>query len=243
VAFNVLQLVREFTTTLNRGGSLVKQMIMGQGKTTVVGPLLALMLADGRPLVVQVVPPALLEFSRGVLRSTFSSIIHKRIFTLTFDRTSQADESTLRKLATARTSKGIVVATPMTVKSIMLKLVEDMQTIGSRENDIALSGTSTLELSQQIGVLTEIVRMFREGYLIIDEIDLVLNPLKSLLNWPRGDKHDLDFAPLRWQLPIHILHSPHNSLRTTFFVVLAYRVRSKVRTKLFNSTPGTMRLV
>lgn len=39
-------------------------MIMGAGKTTVVGPLLALILGDGRRLVAQVVPHALLEFSR-----------------------------------------------------------------------------------------------------------------------------------------------------------------------------------
>jgi hypothetical protein len=43
---------------------------MGGGKTTVVSPLLTLILGDGKHLVLQVVPPALLEFSRGVLRST-----------------------------------------------------------------------------------------------------------------------------------------------------------------------------
>ena len=40
-----------------RGGQpLVKQMLMGGGKTTVVGPMLALMLADGEMLVVQTMP-------------------------------------------------------------------------------------------------------------------------------------------------------------------------------------------
>ena len=34
--------------------SLVTQMIMGSGKTTVVGPLLVLLLADGEQAVVQV---------------------------------------------------------------------------------------------------------------------------------------------------------------------------------------------
>ena len=41
------------------------QMLMGGGKTTVVGPLLALMLADGESLVVQTMPPALLEQSKA----------------------------------------------------------------------------------------------------------------------------------------------------------------------------------
>ena len=34
----------------------MKQMLMGGGKTTVVGPMLALMLADGEMLVVQTMP-------------------------------------------------------------------------------------------------------------------------------------------------------------------------------------------
>ncbi len=62
-------------TAMDGGQSVVKQMIMGAGKTTVVGPLLALMLADGKQLVTQVVPHALLEFSRSVMRSTFSCIV------------------------------------------------------------------------------------------------------------------------------------------------------------------------
>ena len=37
-------LVNEFMSNFKHGKSLVKQMIMGQGKTTVVGPLLTLML-------------------------------------------------------------------------------------------------------------------------------------------------------------------------------------------------------
>ena len=44
--------------------SIVHQMIMGSGKTTVVAPLLALLLGDGMNLVVEVVPKALLEFTR-----------------------------------------------------------------------------------------------------------------------------------------------------------------------------------
>ncbi len=47
-------LVREFMDALKNNRSLVKQMIMGAGKTTTVGPLLALMLGDGKSLVVQV---------------------------------------------------------------------------------------------------------------------------------------------------------------------------------------------
>ena len=47
-------LVNEFMSNFKHGKSLVKQMIMGQGKTTVVGPLLTLMLGTGEYVVTQV---------------------------------------------------------------------------------------------------------------------------------------------------------------------------------------------
>ena len=45
---------------------------MAQGKTTVIAPLLALMLADGQRLILLVVPSKLLEMSRDVLRKVFT---------------------------------------------------------------------------------------------------------------------------------------------------------------------------
>ena len=61
-------------------------MIMGAGKTTCIGPLLALMLADGKSLVTQVVPNALLTMSRNVMWGRFCNVVVKPVFTLTFDR-------------------------------------------------------------------------------------------------------------------------------------------------------------
>jgi superfamily II DNA or RNA helicase len=61
-----VQLVQEFMSAFAdpARGSTCQQLIMGAGKTTVVCPLIALMLADGARLAMQVVPRALLEFSR-----------------------------------------------------------------------------------------------------------------------------------------------------------------------------------
>jgi hypothetical protein len=47
-------IVDSFAAEATAGGSRVQQMLMGQGKTTVVGPLLTLLLADGDHLVVHV---------------------------------------------------------------------------------------------------------------------------------------------------------------------------------------------
>ena len=53
--------------------------------------------------------------------------------------------------------------------------------------------------------MCRILQLLRDGCLIMDEVDLILHPLKSELNFPIGAKHDLDFSPLRWKLPIHLL--------------------------------------
>lgn len=118
-----VEMVRDYISALNAGNGMVKQMIMGAGKTTVVCPLLTLMLGDGANLVIQVVPPALLDFSRAVMRSTFSSIMHKNISTLSFDRSTDVDSSIRTKLLRAKTTRGVIITTPTTVKSIMLKVM------------------------------------------------------------------------------------------------------------------------
>lgn len=105
----------------------MKQMIMGAGKTTVIAPLLALMLADGKSLVLSVVPKALLEMSRKQMRETFSSIICKRVYTLNFDRGSAIGPSTNRLLVNAIKNRGVVVSTPTTLKAFQLVFVETLQ--------------------------------------------------------------------------------------------------------------------
>ena len=91
-------LVNKFMSSLNSNRSMCHQMIMGAGKTTVVAPLLALMLADGKSLVTQVVPHALLEFSRGVMREKFSAVVRKPVFTFQFDRGTQITRDLFMKL-------------------------------------------------------------------------------------------------------------------------------------------------
>lgn len=47
--------------------------------------------------------------------------------------------------------------------------------------------------------------IWRGAVAIIDEVDIVLHPLKSELNWPLGDRHALNFAPVRWELPWYLI--------------------------------------
>jgi len=117
-----VELIHTFIVALKEGRSPVHQMIMGAGKTTVVGPLLALLLADGNTLVTQVCPSALLDFSRSVLRSRFSAIIHKPIYTFSFDRFSPVPMDLYKKLVKAKERRAVLITTPTAIKSFFSKI-------------------------------------------------------------------------------------------------------------------------
>jgi len=119
-----VEIVTMFVDNIKSGKSKVKQMIMGAGKTTVVAPLLALMLADGESLVLSVVPKALLEMSRTLMRETFATIMQKRVYTLKCDRGTTVRPSMRRSLENAVKNRGIVVATPTTCKSLCYHLLK-----------------------------------------------------------------------------------------------------------------------
>ena len=133
------------------------------------------------------------------MRSTFSSIVHKRIFTLSFDRATKVNEGLYKKLQNSIKTKGVVITTPTAIKSILLRYLEALYVL----EDESRQRPATIRSDVQ--QLSRILQLLRDGCLIMDEVDLILHPLKSELNFPIGAKHDLDFSPLRWKLPIHLL--------------------------------------
>lgn len=200
-----VEIVNNFRHQVQIGSSRVKQMIMGAGKTSVVAPLLALILADGKSLVLSVVPKALVEMSRTRMRETFAAIMVKRIYTLDFDRSKTVRPAMRRSLENAAKNRGIVVATPTTIKSIMLSYIEVLQHVS--EAKAMGMHTKVKEYGGQANELSKILKLFREGVMLLDEVDLILHPLKSELNFPIGDKFDLDGSDdgIRWGLPIHLM--------------------------------------
>ena len=51
--------------------------------------------------------------------------------------------------------------------------------------------------------LVEVMEVYKRSCLIMDEVDLLLHPLRSELNFPIGKKHALDVSPQRWLCAIH----------------------------------------
>jgi hypothetical protein len=111
-------------------------MIMGGGKTSVIAPVLALLLADGKRLVAQMVPDALLDHSMHEIQDKFRQIVRKDVLKFYFVRKS-ADESHAdvlakyaahyRLLANARTARSVVCTAPACMKSLMLEYVDLLQ--------------------------------------------------------------------------------------------------------------------
>ena len=183
-------LVDTFMGCATAGKSLVHQMIMGAGKTTCIAPLLSMKLADGNKLVSLVCPAALLQMSRNQLWKFFARVVQKAIYTYTFGRAScgntGAATKLLNKLQTARSQKAIVVATPTAIKSTLLKYL-DLLSRGKQ----CKSADERKEKLAVADITASIMSLWGKqqgGVLILDEVDALLHPLRSELNFPVGQK-------------------------------------------------------
>ena len=165
------------------------------------------------------------------MREKFAAVVRKPVFTFSFSRGSPITRDLYMKLCKARDSKAVICATPTSVKSFMLKFVEMMRHLErskfggppppsggmflSRIAQRFRQQSVVTELTvnpEDVFYCTEILKLFKEGVLLLDEVDLLLHPLKSELNWPIGDKSLIDFTRskkfgvgLRWDMQWHLL--------------------------------------
>ena len=293
-----LDLVENFLKTVESGRSRVVQMIMGGGKTSVVSPLLGLMLANGERLVSLIVPDSLLKQSMDEIQSKFMQIMTKQVAEFRFQRSTDPHDVKMhdfkaraKLLRAARTQGAIYCAGPSSMKSLMLELVDVLQRLETAvskcdearppalapttasepqpENRLQLydarraqnrqpplvdggrraavpaanEGPSsraveqyraremrhtasnvvkkllvnpeeknealknpTIHLEEEAEALRDIIGTFgeRKGVALIDEVDWILHPLKSELNFPIGEEVRAELSPERWELPTFI---------------------------------------
>ena len=141
-----------------------------------------------------------------------------------------------RSLRGAVENRGIVVATPTSVKSIMLCYLENLNM--RIETSEQTGAESAKKLRFQTQGFDKILRLFKSGVMLLDEVDLILHPLKSELNFPIGNKFDLDGAERgeRWGLPIHLVDAIFYAMdgklhvfeHTAAAVSLLDRLRAKI---------------
>eukprot|EP00656_Telonema_subtile_P027395 TRINITY_DN29466_c0_g1_i1.p1 TRINITY_DN29466_c0_g1~~TRINITY_DN29466_c0_g1_i1.p1 ORF type:complete len:469 (-),score=123.35 TRINITY_DN29466_c0_g1_i1:101-1507(-) len=129
----------------------------------------------------------------------------------------------LRKLVRARETRSVVVATPESIKSCMLKYVDLLQSVHCAsvltkipQNRLTVAqrrraGEIAADLKQNAAhadVLQRVIALWgkeQQGVALLDEVDLLLHPLKSELNYPIGERLPLDLEPQRWTFAIHML--------------------------------------
>ena len=66
----------------------------------------------------------------------------------------------------------------------MLSYIESLQLVKEAYAEGALSKVEDLKL--QTDELAQTLSLFKEGIMLLDEVDLILHPLKSELNFPIG---------------------------------------------------------
>ena len=174
---------------------MCEQMIMGGGKTSVVSPLLSVMLLDQRSRLTLVVPEALVEMSLEVLRLRFSGPFQRRVQVLDVSRESfsgfrgvETAELLADHVEAALNEQTVLIASSSSLKAVELCYIET-------------------KLEAEVGGDTRVLNALRralaalmDGVVVIDEIDMLLHPLRSELSFPLGTKIALQAAEWRTRL-------------------------------------------
>ncbi|KAF5250791.1 hypothetical protein FANTH_4063 [Fusarium anthophilum] len=166
----------------------VLQMNMGQGKTSFIMPMAAVLLADTTNLCRLVVPRALLLQTAQVMQSRLGGLVGREVCHIPFARRSPTDDQALelyhnlhkRSLA----SGGVMLCLPEHLLSFKLSGIQKLADKEAKKAQKMMSIQAWLESSSRD---------------VLDESDLTLSP-KTQLIYPSGIPTIIDGHPQRWQI-------------------------------------------
>ncbi|KAF5988514.1 hypothetical protein FCOIX_423 [Fusarium coicis] len=171
----------------------VLQMNMGQGKTSCIMPMAAILLANTTDLCRLVVPRALLLQTAQVMQSRLGGLVGREVCHIPFARRSPTCDQALdlyhnlhkRTLA----SGGVMLCLPEHLLSFKLS---GLQKLADKE---------TKRAQKMMNIQAWLESSSRD---VLDESDLTLSP-KTQLIYPSGIPTMIDGHPQRWQLIEDIL--------------------------------------
>lgn len=170
----------------------VMQLNMGEGKSSVIVPMLAAALADGTHLVRVVVLKPLLRQTEQVLSQRLGGLLGHRVCHVPFSRKTVINSDTIggisEIMADYCNSRGVVIVLPEEILSMKLM---------TREKIVSVR---TLAASV-LGLQRFLEAVCRD---IIDESDEILG-IKSQLIYPVGSQHMLDGRSDRWHIAQSVL--------------------------------------
>ena len=123
------------------------------------------------------------------------------MYTFTCERASLGKTEVLQKLESAQAAGAVIITTPQAIKSLMLKFVENLTILTDEASKAETFDDETVKLETR--TWKGVIDRFHSGVVVMDEVDWVLHPLRSELNFPIGDKVSLDMTKggERWKLP------------------------------------------
>jgi Protein of unknown function (DUF3638)/Protein of unknown function (DUF3645) len=183
------------------GSNSVLQMNMGQGKTSVIMPIVACSLANKQMLTRLLVPNALLSQTAQILQSRLGGLVGREVTHVPFSRrtptTKQRIKEYLRLHGEMLDSGGIILAIPDHALSFKLCGLQ-------RVSDGKIS-----EAKQMIAIQNWMDKVCRD---ILDECDFTL-ATKTQLVYPSGEQLTVDGHPYRWKVTQTVLSLVSNHLR------------------------------
>ncbi|KAJ0423879.1 hypothetical protein BJY00DRAFT_309697 [Aspergillus carlsbadensis] len=170
----------------------VPQLNMGEGKTTVITPLIALRLSNGSEIPRIVVLKPLLRQSVNLLSQQLGGLLNRPVYHIPFSRETRVGVTTASTLQEiydeCRQRSGILIVLPeqlLSFRLVGLDLADNEPTVAHELIE--------LEQGQQETCRT-----------IIDESDEVLDP-KFQLVYTRGHQQNMDGESDRWEVVQHVL--------------------------------------
>ncbi|EAW10826.1 uncharacterized protein ACLA_053000 [Aspergillus clavatus NRRL 1] len=177
----------------NSGANSVLQMNMGQGKTSVIMPMVASILANGEMLTRLLVPKALLSQTAQILQSRLGGLLGRQITHIPFSRRTPTTQELITHYQTIheniRRESGILLAIPEHVLSFKLSGLQ-------RVSDGQFSEATAMVATQDW-----ITCVSRD---VIDECDFSL-AVRTQLIYPSGSQLAVDGHPHRWEIVMDIL--------------------------------------
>jgi hypothetical protein len=200
------------------GQNSVMQLNMGEGKSSVIVPLIATALADGEHLVRVVVLKALSAQMFQLLVDRLSGLTNRRLFYLPFSRSidfENVDVQDVRDLyELCMRECGILVAQPEHILSLKLMTVHGLlEEPPSHSPD----SESDSEESNPEGSFAEDLRACQEwldthSRDILDESDEILHVRYQLI-YTMGHQQSMEDAPNRWKVPQRIFSLVRRRIR------------------------------
>ena len=169
-------------------GSFCLQMNMGQGKSSIIIPMVVAQMADTKHLVRVVVPRPLLLQTAQLLQARLGGLVGRKIKHLPFSRRSSTAIKDLKEFHKLHLEMlhdgGTMLALPEHMLSFHLSGLQELS------NGHTEQAASMMRLQ---------VWLMRKCWDILDECDHML-AVKTQLIYPSGAQAAVDGHPLRWKL-------------------------------------------